>query len=179
MNSIEEKLWNYIDGTCTPLEQAAITLLIEQDEVYRNKYNELVQLNKEFAAIELDEPPMAFTYNVMETIRADHARQPLKAAIDKRIIRGIGLFFVFTISILLIFALASINWQAGGVAAQVPAKLALPDIKNLLTGPFMKGFLFLDMVLVLYLFDAWLRKKGFTKTGTNVQAAGQQGQQAD
>jgi hypothetical protein len=26
MNSIEEKLWNYIDGNCTPAEQQAIGL---------------------------------------------------------------------------------------------------------------------------------------------------------
>jgi len=31
MNTAEEKLWNYIDGTCTPAEQEAISLLIEQD----------------------------------------------------------------------------------------------------------------------------------------------------
>src|SRR5271156_1008235 len=113
MNSIEEKIWNYIDGSCTPEEQKAIGLLIEQDEVYRRKYDELVQLNTEFAAIELDEPPMAFTYNVMETIRTEHAQQPLKAAINKRIIKGIGLFFIITISVILIFTLANIHWSAG------------------------------------------------------------------
>jgi len=179
MNSIEEKLWNYIDGSCTPQEQAAIALLIEQDEVYRQKYTELLKLNAEFSVMELDEPPMAFTYNVMETIRAEHARQPLKAAIDQRIIKGIGLFFVFTISAFLIYALANINWQAGGVSLHVPAALSAPGIKNFFAGPFMKGFLFLDVVLVLYLFDTYLRKKGLAKMNTNVQTSGQQNQQKD
>jgi anti-sigma factor RsiW len=77
MSSIEEKLWNYIDGTCTPDEQEAIARLIAQDEIYRRKYNELLKLNAEFAAIELDEPPMAFTYNVMEAIRTENAQQQL------------------------------------------------------------------------------------------------------
>ena len=35
MNNIEEQLWNYIDGTSSPEEQKAISMLIEQDEVYR------------------------------------------------------------------------------------------------------------------------------------------------
>ncbi|WP_183578809.1 hypothetical protein HDF18_22770 [Mucilaginibacter sp. X5P1] len=178
MNSIEEKLWNYIDGSCTPEDEHAIALLIEQDEVYRKKYNELVLLNAEFTAMELDEPPMAFTYNVMETIRAEHASKPLKAAIDQRIIKGIGLFFVFTISIILIVALASIHWSAiFASSSHTPSKIALPDLRNLFTGPVTKGFLFFDVVLGLYLFDTYLRKKGLAKANNSVQTTGQQKQQ--
>ena len=75
-------------------EQKAIDMLIAQDEVYRRKYEELLALNQEFSKMELDEPPMAFTYNVMEAIRAEHAQQPLKAGINKRIIKGISGFFI-------------------------------------------------------------------------------------
>jgi hypothetical protein len=177
MNSIEEKLWNYIDGSCTPEEEQAIALLIEQDEVYRKKYNELVLLNAEFTAMELDEPPMAFTYNVMETIRAEHASKPLKAAIDQRIIKGIGLFFVFTISIILVFVLTSIHWSAifaSSNSSHAPSSLSFPALQSFLTGPVMKGFLFFDVVLGLYLFDSYLRKKGLSKNETGVQTSGQQ-----
>mgnify|MGYP001551460018 FL=1 len=83
MNTMEEKLWNYIDGSCTADEKKAIDILIAQDEAYRRNYDELLALNQEFSKMELDEPSMAFTYNVMEGIRAEHARQPLKASIDK------------------------------------------------------------------------------------------------
>jgi hypothetical protein len=176
MNTIEEKLWSYIDGACTPEDEKAIALLIEQDEVYRRKYNELLKLNTEFAAIELDEPPMAFTYNVMEAVRAEHARQPLKATINKRIIRGIGLFFIFTISSILIFALASINWHAGQAGAQLADKLSAP-IKQYFTGNIVKGFFFFDTVLVLFLLDSYFRKKGLAKAGMNVQTSVQQKEQ--
>ena len=47
MSNMEEKLWDYIDGSCPPGEQKAIALLIEQDEVYRRKYEELLRLNAE------------------------------------------------------------------------------------------------------------------------------------
>jgi len=176
MSSIEEKLWDYIDGSCTAEDRQAIGLLIEQDEVYRRKYNELVKLNHEFAAIELDEPPMAFTYNVMETIRTEHAQIPLKAAINKRIIKGIAAFFVITITAILLITLASINWHTGSAA---PIKFTMPDISHYFTGRYMQAFLFFDVVLGLYLFDAYLRKKSFTKNNMSVQTDGQQKQQSE
>jgi anti-sigma factor RsiW len=173
MNSIEEKLWNYIDGTATAEEQQAISLLIEQDEVYRKKYQELLALNAEFAAIELDEPPMAFTYNVMESIRNEHALVPLKSRINTNIIKGIGLFFVLTISAVLIIAVANVNWSASATTS-APVRFALPDFGHYLSSPLMQGFLFLDLVLGLYIFDSYLRKKSHTKLYTSVHSGGQQ-----
>ena len=161
MNSTEEKLWGYIDGTCSADEQKAISLLIEQDESVRAKYLELLSFNTDMAAMELDEPSMAFTYNVMENIRADYAKQPLKAAIDTRIIKVIAGFFVFTIVALLIFILVNINWSAGS-GVTLPA-FKMPLIKNFLSSGILKGFLFFDVVLVLFLFDGFLHKKGFAK----------------
>ena len=167
MNSIEEKLWNYIDGTCPPAEQEAIATLIEQDEVYRKKYNELLQLNMEFAAMEVEEPSMAFTYNVMETIRTEHAKQPLKATIDKRIILGISAFFVLTLAALLIYALSMVNWSAGS-GFKMPDQLNLTQLKvthisSYFTGPVVKGFLFFDVVMGLFLLDNYLRRKSATR----------------
>jgi len=173
MNSIEEQLWNYIDGTSSHEEQKAITLLIEQDDIYRKKYNELLLLNAEFANMELDEPPMAFKYNVMEAIRNEHAQAPLKAKIDQRIIRGIGLFFVLMISTIMIYALACVHWSAG-LSGGTTLHFAIPQIAQYLTSPLMQGFLFFDVILALYTFDTYLRKKNRTKTYTSVQSGGQQ-----
>jgi hypothetical protein len=49
MNSIEEKLWNYIDGTCSPQEHEHISQLILHDEEYKQQYAELMQLHNEFS----------------------------------------------------------------------------------------------------------------------------------
>ena len=35
MKSIEERLWAYIDGSCTEKEQAEIAELIERDGLYQ------------------------------------------------------------------------------------------------------------------------------------------------
>ncbi|HEY0246000.1 MAG TPA: hypothetical protein VGC01_10590 [Mucilaginibacter sp.] len=162
MNNIEEKLWNYIDGSCLPDEQQAISLLIEQDELYRSKYLELLQLNQEFNAIELEEPPMAFTYNVMEAIRAEHAQKPLKASINLGIIGGISAFFIFVILALVIIALASIQWSSINPGLPV-TNFQLPNFSKYFSGPVIKGFLYFDVILGLFLFDAYLRKKSFSK----------------
>jgi hypothetical protein len=166
MNTMEEKLWNYIDGTCSAEEQKAIDTLIVQDEVYRRKYEELVSLNQQFSKMELDEPSMAFTYNVMEGIRAEYAQQPLKAAINKRIIKGIAIFFIVSILLVLVFALSNIHFSSGNAAfgnASLDIKIKFPDIKNYLTPGVIEGFLFFDLVLGLFLFDAYLRRKSVSK----------------
>jgi anti-sigma factor RsiW len=162
MNTIEEKLWNYIDGTCSPVEKEAVARLIEQDEAYAQKYQELLALNQEFAKMELDEPPMAFTYNVMEAIRTENAMQPLKAKIDKRIILGITIFFAFTILALLVFVFANINIAGLNVNAadiKLPAGVKLPSASSMFSGPLLKWFLVFDVVLALFLTDAYLRRK--------------------
>jgi hypothetical protein len=162
MNSMEEKLWDYIDGSCTEGEHKAITMLIEQDEVYRKKYKELLNMDQDFNLMELDEPSMAFTYKVMESIRAEHAQQPLKAAIDKRIILGISAFFIITIAALLIYVLGNVNWSSGE-SFKVPNQLNTDHIKNFLTGPVIKGFLFFDVVLGLFFLDNFLRRQNVAK----------------
>jgi len=166
MNSIEEQLWNYIDGTCTPEERQAISILIEADENYRRQYEELLALNAEFENIELEEPPMAFTYRVMEAVRAEEAKVPLKASINKNIIRGLFGVFAFIIASVFIYALFSINWSAGSNHAasfnlpNVKLPVNLPPAKNLFSStPLLKAFIFFDVVFGLFFFDTYLRKK--------------------
>jgi len=162
MSSIEEKLWNYIDGSATPDEQQAISILIEQDEIYRAKYLELLKLDQEFSAMELDEPSMAFTYNVVEAIRTEQAQKPLKATINHSIIKGISGFFLFVILALVIYLLANINWSTVNTGVQFTT-VQMPDLKNYFKGPVMQGFLYFDIILGLYFFDSYLRKRSFSK----------------
>ena len=163
MNTIEEKLWNYIDGTCTEDERKAMDLLIEQDEVYRRKYEGLLALNQEFSKMELDEPSMAFTFNVMETIRTEHAQTPLKAGIDSRIIKGISGFFIVSITLLLIYVLSNLHLTPVNISVHLPDSLKVTNVKNYLSKPVLEGFVFFDIVLGMFLFDAYLRKKNTSK----------------
>lgn len=168
MNNIEETLWNYIDGSCTPEEQAAISKLIASDESYRLKYNELLALNQEFTVIELDEPSMAFTYNVIEAIRKEEALVPLKSTINKRIILGIAIFFAVTLTLFVGYALFSMDWSTpqlpnfiGNLSVDIKAPAISSDVKKMA----FEGFIFFDVILALFLFDKSLRRKNLQKQG--------------
>lgn len=160
MKSIEEKLWDYIDGTCTTDEQKAISLLIETDKVYKDKYYELLQLNSEFTNMDLDEPSMPFAYNVMETIRAEQARKPLKAAINSYIIKGIAVFFVLLIGGLLIAFFINTDWSANGVNTNT---YSLPNATAILNSSLLNIFLLFDTVIGLLFLDTYLRKRRFLR----------------
>jgi anti-sigma factor RsiW len=163
MNTMEERLWNYIDGSCTADEKKAIDILIAQDEAYRRKYDELLALNQEFSKMELDEPSMAFTYNVMEGIRAEHAQQPLKAGIDKRIIKSIAGFFIVSIVLLVIYMVSTTPVGNVSFSGHPAEAIKLPDLKNYFNVHLLEAFFFFDLVLGLFLFDAYLRKRGISK----------------
>ncbi len=163
MNTIDEKLWDYIDGNCSEEEKKTIETLIAQNDAYRHQYEQILILNQQFSKIELDEPPMAFTYNIMESIRAEQAQIPLKAKVDKRIIRGISIFFVLTILALLIFSLSMIHLSPVHFSTHLPDKLTMPEIGKYFNNSVLKGFLFLDTVLGLYLLDKYLHKKTISK----------------
>ena len=163
MNSIEEILWNYIDGNCSAEEQRIVTTLIAEDESYRLKYQELVALSNNLLEMELDEPSMAFTYNVMEGIRAEHALVPLKTRVNKRIIMGIALFFSITLLTLLIFVLVNIKLPAHILPANSSFNFKIPDINSGFKKMAVQGFVFFDVVLGLYLLDGFLRRKADAK----------------
>lgn len=158
MNNMEETLWNYIDGNCTPEEQKLISTLIAEDEAYRLKYQELLSLNKDFSTAELDEPSMAFTYKVMEAVRAESALPPLKTGINKRVIRGIGVFFAAMLTVFLVFTFANVSFPAH-TQVSIPLNLKMPQVDPRMTKMAIEAFLFLDVIVGLYLADAWLRKK--------------------
>lgn len=163
MKSVEEKLWEYIDGACSAGEQKIIAELIAADAGIRAKYEELLALNKEFAAMELDEPPMAFTYKVMEGVRNQNAGIPLKAAINKNIIRGIAIFFVVTLLASLVFVFTNVKFSAQS-AANLSGYFKMPAIDAGKARLLVQCFVFCDVILALYLFDAYLRRKRREKT---------------
>ena len=160
MNEIDEKLWNYIDGSCSAEENRAISLLIETDLAYQAKYTELLKLNAEFTSMELEEPSMAFTYHVMESIRAEIAQKPLKASVNKWIIWAIGGFFVLSIVAMLGVLLGGIHWSAIDAGNSTPSfATKIPDVKSYFSTPVINIFIFFDVILGLYLLDGFFRKK--------------------
>ncbi len=166
MKSIEQTLWEYIDGNCTAEEYEKISNLIVTDEAYSQKYHELLNLNDQLLNIELEEPSMGFTYNVLASIREEELRTPLKTSINRNIIGGISLFFVSTILILLGYTLYNINWSGFGNVSIPNLGFKPIHINGIITQSVKQGFLYFDLILFLYFINTFFRKKqafGITK----------------
>src|SRR5438034_10739769 len=112
MKPIEERLWEFIDGTCSAEEKMVIEKLLQDDPSAKQLYEEFLSLSGNLKSIELDEPSMRFTQNVMDRIALEPSPKPLVTKIDKRIINIIAGFFVATLSALVIFTLTQLQWIA-------------------------------------------------------------------
>src|SRR4051794_15199742 len=99
---IEQHLWNYIDNTCGAEERKVIETFLQNDEEWKKKYNELLKINQLMhKSLELEEPSMRFTKNVMEEIAQSRIASASKTYINKSIVNGIAAFFVIVIGGLL------------------------------------------------------------------------------
>jgi len=162
MTKQEEQLWNYIDGFCTNTEKAEIEAKLATDTAFRQLYIQLLEVNKQLAThLEIDEPSMSFTRNIMEQVQHEIAPMKLKTKVDKRIIYVIGGFFSLTLLAVLVYAFAT---ATPNFTFEMPSINLETDIQPLLTLTALKIFLFVDAVLLLIYFDSYLRRKSKRRT---------------
>lgn len=150
MNNMEEKLWEYIDGTCTEKEHIAIAALIEKDAAWHTAFNDMLQMDYKISEMTLDEPSMAFSYKVMEGIRAHEASRPLKTYTNTYIIGAIAGFSILTIIVMVALLFISVGSNVD---------VNLPDYSVLTNSSAIKVFFYTDVILLLFLVDAFLRRK--------------------
>ncbi len=114
---------------------------------------ELTRLLKD---MELEEPSMSFTRNVMEQVKLERAPISLKTRVDNRIIYGIAAIFVAFIVGVFIYAIANSR-----VTYRLPeVKIDLSGaVDKTLTPGFLVAFLFIDVIIALIYFDSVLRRK--------------------
>ena len=113
MNSMEDQLWDYLDGFCSPEEKRSIEQLIQTNAAWKRKLNELTALHESLKSMELDEPSMAFKNRVMEQVLASPHPSTLKTRVDKRIINSIGGFFAIAILGVLGYTFSKMDWSVG------------------------------------------------------------------
>lgn len=117
------------------------------------KDEELTALLK---GMELEEPSMSFTRNVMEQVKLENIPVSLKTRVDNRIIYGIAAIFGAFIVGVIIYAIANTTFS-----------YKLPELKidfseavtQTLTPGFLIAFLFIDVIIALVYFDSILRRK--------------------
>lgn len=119
------------------------------------------QINALLEGMELEEPSMSFTRNVMEHVK--HEAQPvsLKTKVDNRIIYSLAAVFVLCILSFMGYIIANSSFNYSLPQFNIPkfSHSLNSAVDKTLTSTFLKGFLFVDLIIGLLYFDHILRKK--------------------
>ncbi len=156
--NIEERLWEYIDGLASAEEKSVIEKLLETDAAWKAKYNELLHVNQLLQSSDLEAPSMRFTKNVMEEIAKLHIAPATKSYINKKIIWGIGIFFITLIVGFLVYGFGQTDWSTEG-SSTIGDKLSKVDFSKFFNNTWVNAFMMINVVLGLFLLDAYLSNK--------------------
>ena len=159
----EERLWDYIDGVSSPGERTVIEQLIQTDLEWKSKYSELLEVQQLLQSSELEAPSMRFTKNVMEEIAKLQIAPATRNYINKRIIWGIGAFFITLIIGFLVYGFGQIDWSAQS-DSKLPVDLtnvdfSKVDYSKMFNNNLVNGFMMLNVILGLFLLDRYLANK--------------------
>ncbi len=157
-HSMEEQLWSYIDGFSSAEEKSAIEKLMQTNMEWKNKYHELLEAHLLMKSAELEQPSMRFTKNVMEQIAKYHIAPATKSYINKKIIWGIGVFFLMLIVGFLVYGFGQINWAAPG-ENKLPVDFSKIDYSKIFKNNYVNVFMMVNVVIGLVLFDRILANK--------------------
>lgn len=157
--NIEETLWNYIDGTMSPEEYSFVENLVQTNTEWKAKHAELLEVHNLMQNhIELEEPSMRFTQNVMEEISRLYITPAAQTYINKNIIWGIAIFFLTTIIGMLGYGFGLIDWSQSS-SGTPDYGLSNTDWSQFFSSTYMNIFIMINIVLGLMLLDMYLTKK--------------------
>ena len=165
--SMEDRLWEYIDGVSTPEERSMIGELVANHHEWREKYVELLNVHQLLNASELDAPSMRFTRNVMEEIARYHVAPATRTYINKNVIRGIGAFFLTLILGFFAYILSQFHWTGGHGSANLLSgnpnlgldKLNAIDPSKYINGTYISLFMLISVVMGFVLLDMYLQRR--------------------
>lgn len=180
MSQMDERLWDYIDGSCPAAEQAMIKDLIDTNPQWKHRYEECLACHQALNAQEGDAPSLRFTRNVMEAIAPLRVAPATNTYLNRHIIRGIGGFFGVVIAAGLIFLLARLilGSDAGSVHDH-PLRFQEPSVfhawqdwlgridwNRIFSQDFVNIFIPVLVVLALAMLDLFLRRRNMNaRTG--------------
>jgi hypothetical protein len=160
MNTIqmEERLWEFIDGSINEHEKVSVKVLLNSSTEWQQKYQELLAVHQLLNSLETEQPSLRFTQDVMESITNFQIAPATKSYIDKRIIYGIAGFFVTMIVGLLVYCFGKINWQAEPGAIG-PIDFSRINWSQLFNNTYTNIFMMINVVLALMMLDKYLENK--------------------
>ena len=153
------RLWNYIDNAVDAEEKMRIEALLENNLQWQEVYNQLLEMHQLVKnEIELEEPSMRFTKNVMEEISKAKVAPATNSYINKNIIGVITWFFIVLIGGFVLYMFTELNWSSTANNDQLP-DFSKFDISKYFSKEFVQIFLMINVVLALVLFDRILARK--------------------
>jgi len=155
--NIDDRLWEYIDGSNSVEEKSAIEKLIETNKQWKEKYHELLELHQLVQSSTLEEPSLRFTKNVMEEIAKYQIAPAAKTYINNKIIWGIGIFFITLIIGFLIYGFGQVDWTAGD--NNLPIDISKVNYGKFFNNTYVNVFMMINVVLGLMLLDRYLAAK--------------------
>jgi hypothetical protein len=158
--NIDEALWNYIDGTLAPGEQALVEKMIRTDQEWQAKHAELLEVHQLMGeGIQLEAPSMRFTKNVMEEISRIYIAPATKKYLNKNIIRGIGLFFLISIAGLIVYTFGQVDWSQPSTVDMPQLPIERKQLDLLHNNTYLNIFIMVNILLGLMLTDMYLRRR--------------------
>jgi hypothetical protein len=163
-HDIEERLWNYIDGTIAADEKKVIGKLLETDAAWKVKYHELMEVNDLLKSSELEAPSMRFSKNVMEEISKLQIAPATKSYINKKIIWGLAFFFIALFVGFLIYGFGQMSFD-NSEATTLSKNLEKIDFTKFFNNSWVNAFMMVNVVLGLLLLDNYFvnKRKEFRK----------------
>ncbi len=170
VGGIDERLWNFIDGTASDNERTVIEQLLQSNAEWKEKYAELLEVNQLLQASDVEAPSMRFTKNVMEEISKLHIAPATKSYINKKIIWGIGFFFITMLIGFLIYGFGQMDWTTSNDNSTISKNLNKVDLSKVdfskfFSNSWVNAFMMVNVVIGLFLLDNYFgnKRKEFRK----------------
>lgn len=157
-SGMEERLWNYIDGAGNTEERTVVEQLLESNTAWKSRYQELLEINQLLRSSEMEAPSMRFTKNVMEEIGRMHIAPATRSYINKKIIWGLGIFFVTMVLGFLVYGFGQMDWSAGE-SSTIADRIQKVDLSKFFNNTWVNAFMMINVILGLFLFDNYLATK--------------------
>jgi anti-sigma factor RsiW len=159
--NMEAQLWEYIDGLAAGKDKSHIEELIATNAEWRSKYEELLSFNASLHQdLEVEQPSLRFTKNVMDEIARHHIAPATRNYINKKVIYGITAFFLTIIAGSIIYAIAQVDWSAGSAGEGVFSYDFIKiDFSKAFNNQFINAFIIVNVVMGLMLLDRYLSRQ--------------------
>ena len=157
---MEMELWEYIDGLCNEADRQRIAALINTDKQWQLKFEEINEVNLSLAsAMEMEQPSMRFTKNVMEAVANVNIAPATKKYVNNSIVKGIAAFFIISIVSLLGYGLASAKWSNKPLGISDKLNIPKVDLSPYFNSSFFNIIIGINVVLGLVILDLVMRRK--------------------